>query len=342
MRTNLHPNPTSMQKIILSLAFLILLPFAVFSQIDQATTSTTTDTKTEKEKVKEKEKEKPKKNNKYNGQPYYHPDLRTDEDRDGVANGNDKCPHTPRGIKVDTFGCPLDSDGDGLYDYMDNCPQEYGPLANSGCPWGDKDKDGITDDQDKCPDTPGVLRFQGCPDRDGDGIPDSEDQCPTVPGVREYRGCPPIKKDTDKDGIFDDVDVCPTVPGIPENHGCPPVIAVKETIDEVVKNLNFDFALATIRPTSYPSLDKLAVVLRQHPEYKLVVEGHTDNVGDDESNLKLSRDRADAVRTYLIQWGITPERISTNGFGETKPVATNATEDGRQLNRRVDFTVKPN
>jgi outer membrane protein OmpA-like peptidoglycan-associated protein len=325
-----------MRKITLVTTFLMFATLHVFSQNEQASTNNNTTTTTENKTEKKVDKK-----NKYSGKPYYHPDFRTDEDHDGVPNGNDKCPHTPKGIKVNTFGCPLDTDEDGIYDYEDNCPTEWGPIANLGCPWGDKDKDGIYDDRDKCPDTPGIIRFMGCPDTDGDGIQDSEDQCPTVPGVREYRGCPPVKKDTDKDGIYDDEDVCPNEPGIPENHGCPPVLKMKEAIEEVIKNLNFDFAKATIRETSYPSLNKLAVQLRQNPGYKLVIEGHTDNVGDDDFNLQLSRDRADAVRTYLVQWGITPDRITTNGFGETKPVATNTTDEGRQMNRRVDFTVKP-
>jgi OmpA-OmpF porin, OOP family len=273
--------------------------------------------------------------------PYVHPSYIPDEDKDGVPDGRDKCPQTPRNSKVTTFGCPMDTDFDNIFDYQDRCPTEPGPVANQGCPWGDTDKDGIFDDRDLCPETPGLPQFMGCPDTDNDGIGDSEDQCPTVPGIRAFRGCPPVRKDSDKDGVDDDDDICPDTPGSVKNRGCPEITAEEEKVlKEVFENLFFETAKAVIEPVSYPSLDKLAEILKLNTTAQLVVEGHTDDVGDDTYNLILSRNRADAVRTYLIEKGILPNRILTYGFGETRPIADNSSETGRQKNRRVELTLR--
>lgn len=138
-----------------------------------------------------------------------------DSDGDGVSDRKDKCPDTPAGVKVDADGCPVDRDGDGIPDYLDKCPDVAGLKKFDGCP--DTDGDGIQDSEDKCPDVPGVASAQGCPDRDGDGVPDSEDKCPDVAGLKKFHGCP----DTDGDGIPDHEDECPKVKGLPEFKGCP-------------------------------------------------------------------------------------------------------------------------
>lgn len=138
-----------------------------------------------------------------------------DTDGDGIADKRDKCPNTPSGVAVDLFGCPNDTDGDGVADYQDVCPEVAGLPSMKGCP--DSDNDGITDAEDACPTIKGVISAKGCPDRDKDGIQDSEDKCPDVKGIAKFQGCP----DTDGDGIIDAEDKCPTVKGIASMQGCP-------------------------------------------------------------------------------------------------------------------------
>jgi len=138
-----------------------------------------------------------------------------DTDGDGVADKRDKCPNTPTGILVDLFGCPADKDGDGIADYQDPCPDIAGLPSMKGCP--DSDGDGITDALDDCPSLKGSASANGCPDADGDGIQDSEDDCPKVKGIASLNGCP----DSDSDGITDADDDCPTIKGLAIFKGCP-------------------------------------------------------------------------------------------------------------------------
>jgi outer membrane protein OmpA-like peptidoglycan-associated protein len=220
---------------------------------------------------------------------------------------------------------------------------EYSPKADAkGCKVpekpSDRDGDGILDRDDRCPDVPGVPEFQGCPDTDGDGVQDSEDDCPTVPGPKALKGCP----DRDGDGIPDKDDDCPDVPGVPEYRGCPPPpkITVTETRIEFEGTVYFDFEQATIKPESFPLLDALAKTMQDHPRIRKVrVDGHTDSVGEDAFNLDLSRRRAAAVVTYMTGKGVAAERLASEGFGETRPIADNATDEGRAKNRRVELTI---
>jgi outer membrane protein OmpA-like peptidoglycan-associated protein len=271
---------------------------------------------------------------------YLHPDFKRDSDGDGVPDGHDKCPRTPKGEKVNSFGCPLDSDFDGIYDSMDKCVNVPGPKENFGCPWGDRDNDGIKDNHDRCPDVAGPVKFYGCPDTDGDGLPDSEDDCPKQAGPMENRGCPEVR-DRDGDGLEDLLDDCPDKPGPKSNKGCPELSATdKAKVKEAFQNLLFETGKAIIKTSSYKSLNKLAEVLRDNPDANLSLKGHTDNVGDDDSNMTLSQNRANAVKDYLIQQGIDGSRITAEGFGETKPVADNNTPAGRTKNRRVEMDIK--
>ncbi len=265
---------------------------------------------------------------------------RFDKDGDGVQDYYDHCPATPKGQVVTTFGCPPDTDGDGLYDYEDGCPSEPGPKVNKGCPYADRDGDGILDIDDRCPDTPGEKKWFGCIDKDGDGIPDYSDKCPDVPGIPGLQGCPPEAGDADKDGVLDDVDKCPLTPGVASNHGCPELKPEeKEAIQDAFNNLLFETGKDIIQPSSYPSLNKLATVMINNPGNHLLIEGHTDDVGDHDSNMDLSERRAKAVRNYLVTRRVSDARIEAKGYGETKPVASNDTPDGRQKNRRVEFTL---
>lgn len=256
-----------------------------------------------------------------------------DRDGDGIADKDDRCPDHAGLPELD--GCP-DSDGDRIPDHLDDCPDQPGTAALNGCP--DRDGDGIPDRIDFCPDTPGKPEFNGCPfaDTDKDGIPDEEDECPTIPGKPEFMGCP----DTDNDGISDKYDRCPTIPGVPENNGCPEIKKEeKAIIDRAFSNLEFESGKAIIKKNSYPSLDELASLLIERPQWKVQLSGHTDNTGNPESNMALSRNRSQAVKDYLIMKGVEEYRIRTEWFGQELPVADNKTAAGRQKNRRVEMKI---
>lgn len=234
---------------------------------------------------------------------------------------------------------PADRDKDGILDVDDRCPDDPGLSAFRGCP--DRDNDGIADLDDKCPDEPGIQSFQGCPDTDGDGIIDSKDKCPKEAGLAEFDGCP----DRDGDKIPDYQDKCPDTPGIPEEMGCPakPKEEVIKKFSGAMRGIVFDTNKATIRKQSYGILDEAVAVLAEFPHISLIIEGHTDDRGSDAKNLKLSQDRADSVKQYLMSKGIAGDRLTAIGHGEAKPTATNKTNAGRQENRRIEFKiVQPN
>jgi OmpA-OmpF porin, OOP family len=266
-----------------------------------------------------------------------------DTDGDGVPDYLDKCPNTPRDATVSADGCPVDNDGDGIPDYLDRCPNTPKGISvtGDGCPI-DTDGDGVPDYLDKCPNTPkgAAVGTDGCPvDSDGDGIFDYLDKCPNTPkGISVTPdGCP---VDTDGDGVPDYLDKCPTVPGIKENNGCPEIKAeTKKVFDMALRGINFQTGKAIIIGTSFQILNDIVLIMKENPEYKLEIDGHTDSQGNDDSNLKLSQARADAVKQYITDKGIDPARMTSKGFGETVPVADNNTSDGRALNRRVEFKV---
>jgi outer membrane protein OmpA-like peptidoglycan-associated protein len=269
--------------------------------------------------------------------PVYHD---RDSDHDGVPDSRDQCIHTPKGEPVTPFGCPYDVDFDGIFDYEDSCKNEAGPRENHGCPWGDKDGDGILDNVDECPTVPGLKLYHGCPDKDGDGIPDNKDKCPEKPGTVQYEGCPPPFTDKDGDGVSDYEDLCPETPGVKSNRGCPELKpAEKKALQSAFDNLLFESGSDVIVSSSYASLDALARVLVDNPRYKLYLEGHTDNQGDDDANLDLSKRRAASVKSYLMNRGVNGDRISTDGFGETRAKSTNETPEGRKINRRVEMQI---
>ena len=231
-----------------------------------------------------------------------------------------------------------DRDGDGVVDSLDRCPDVAGLAALQGCP--DRDGDGIADIDDKCPDVPGLAKYQGCPipDTDGDGINDEVDKCPNVPGVARYQGCP--IPDTDGDGVNDEVDKCPNEAGPATNFGCPVIdVIVIERVNKAAKNIFFATGSSKLLAKSYNSLKDVAAIMKEHPNYKIAVDGHTDNVGADEMNQKLSEDRASSVKQYLIGNGVDESRITSTGYGETKPIVDNKTAANRALNRRVEMTL---
>ncbi len=252
-----------------------------------------------------------------------------DTDGDGMRDKEDACPKDA-GPRV-FAGCP-DTDGDGLPDPRDLCPKAKGAHDQDGCP--DTDKDGLHDKKDMCPEQPGKLEFGGCPDTDGDGLPDPKDLCPDVKGKAEDKGCPP---DSDRDGIYDADDKCPKQPGLRELKGCPPAELKKFT--GAIAGINFESGSAKILKTSFKLLDEAAAVLGKFPSVKVTIEGHTDDQGPDAANLKLSQARAESVLNYLVEHGLTKDRLTAIGFGETKPVAPNKTKAGQAKNRRIEFVI---
>lgn len=271
------------------------------------------------------------------------PRLR-DDDGDGVLDKFDKCLGTPANVAVDSFGCPLDTDKDSVPDYLDQCPgTPKGVQVDSvGCPI-DTDKDGVPDYLDKCPNTPDTIQVDahGCPvDSDGDGVADYLDKCPDTPNeaLVDTCGC---SVDTDGDEVPDYLDKCPNVKGSAKNNGCPIVSAKnKAVLKKAVHGIQFETNNAVIMKSSYPILNKIVTMMKKNPSYKLHISGHTDNVGKPAQNLKLSKERAAAVVKYLTKKGIKSSRLRSDGFGGTKPVASNKTEKGKKQNRRVDFEVE--
>lgn len=288
-----------------------------------------------------------------------------DKDGDHIQDSEDKCPDVA-GVK-ELQGCP-DKDGDGITDLEDKCPDDKGLAEFSGCPDADGDK--IIDKDDECPTEPGIEEFLGCPDRDGDKTPDKYDACPDVAGPKEFKGCPDkdgdtvLDKDdacpevvgavenkgcpwpdTDGDGVVDREDDCPTTPGQKELKGCPPapVLKVEEQkiLEKAFSSLEFATGKDIIKKTSFPSLNELAGLMKQHAaDWTLKLSGHTDNQGDAAKNMLLSEKRAKAVKKYLVSKGVKADRIIAEWFGQTVPVADNATEAGRQKNRRVEMKVQ--
>ncbi len=263
----------------------------------------------------------------YNGCP--------DSDKDGIIDSKDDCPTVPGNEAFK--GCP-DTDGDGIKDDEDACPEVPGPLVNNGCP--DTDNDGLFDFIDNCPEVAGPKENNGCPwpDTDQDGTLDKDDDCPNTPGPRENAGCP--YTDSDNDGLRDKDDKCPNTPGPIENDGCPEIEEeVQEILRTAFENLEFETGKDIIKEESIPSLTELAEVLVKRPEWKLQISGHTDNVGNDQANLVLSKKRAEAVKNFMISKTIESERLYVLFFGETMPIASNDTKEGRQKNRRVEMKI---
>lgn len=268
-----------------------------------------------------------------------------DRDGDGAADKDDKCPDIPGPID----GCPeeerekieeekadnlSDNDGDGVADALDDCPTEVGTLATKGCP--DGDGDGVADKDDLCPNVPGIAALDGCPDADGDGVADRNDNCPTLRGLAQFNGCP----DTDNDGVADPNDKCPTTAGSINNFGCPEIKQEeRDALDLAMRAIRFETGKATLLSSSYRVLDQIATILNRYPDYRVSIAGHTDSVGSAESNLTLSEERAKSCYNYLLTRGFNPDRMSFIGYGETQPISSNRTREGRRLNRRVEFNM---
>ena len=258
-----------------------------------------------------------------------------DSDKDGIPDNKDACPEEP-GLK-EFNGCP-DTDGDKIPDNKDSCPEEFGTEIMNGCP--DSDKDGVADNEDECPEQEGLVELNGCPDTDTDGIADKDDECPDEPGEEDNNGCP--WPDTDGDGVSDKDDACPEEVGSPENRGCPELSnEVVQTINELATKINFAAGTDRIMGKAIMnSLKEIKKLLDENPDGSLVIEGHTSSDGDAEANQILSQMRADAVKAFLVNLGVNPNRLKTEGYGEERPMADDTTLEGRAQNRRVQFRTE--
>ncbi len=258
-----------------------------------------------------------------------------DTDGDGVYDKDDACPDAA-GLK-EFNGCP-DADGDGVKDSDDACPNAAGLAAMNGCP--DSDGDGVADKDDMCPNSKGTKSNKGCPDSDGDGVVDKDDRCASVAGPAANAGCP--WPDADGDGVLDKDDKCPSVAGVASEGGCPePVISqeASDTLKSYAKSILFNSGRSSFKPGVTRELDAIVGVMSKYSKATFSIEGHTDSSGRASTNLRLSDKRANAVMNYLVSKGINPSRLSAKGFGKDYPVDTNNTRAGRANNRRVEIKV---
>lgn len=205
----------------------------------------------------------------------------------------------------------LDSDKDGIPDYLDGCPFEAGTKENNGCPEKDTDGDGVMDKDDECVTIPGPVDNKGCPysDKDGDKVADKDDKCPEDPGPASNNGCPRVDK------------------------------KVRETLRLLAKNIYFNSGKSDLSVKSTSTLNKVKDIMIQYPNVKFKILGHTDDRGNFDKNMKLSDDRAAAVVNWLSSKGISQSNLLSEGLGSTKPVDTNATEAGRSANRRTEIDI---
>jgi OOP family OmpA-OmpF porin len=242
---------------------------------------------------------------------------------------------------VEKAAGPSDSDGDGIGDATDKCPQEPG-LSPDGCPDKDSDADTVMDSKDACPAEAGPPANCGCgvKDQDKDGVPDDLDKCPLEPGP--INGCPDL--DPDRDGVNAPNDKCPDKPetknGFDDDDGCPDEIPEKiKKFTGVIKGIEFDTGKDTIRKTSEPVLENALLVLNEYPKTRIEISGHSDDVGTREFNLDLSKKRAESVKRWFVGKGIDEKRIATRGAGPDEPIADNKDQAGKQKNRRIEFKL---
>ena len=264
------------------------------------------------------------------------------------------------GLSVQLGQRRVDSDRDGLYGAADQCPDlpedRDGFRDDDGCPDADNDNDGVRDTLDACADEPedrdGFRDSDGCPDvdNDGDGLLDNADTCPNQgedpDGFMDSDGCPDL--DNDGDGVFDQRDTCPTAAethnGFQDDDGCPderPRYVFRFETPLILYSILFKSGSDELLEASSPVLDDLAESLRKQASLKVRVEGHTDDRGDDDRNLSLSQRRALSVINALIERGIDRRRLTYQGYGESRPMVPNTTNENRARNRRVEFLVVP-
>lgn len=265
----------------------------------------------------------------------------------------ERCTDEP--APVEAKPTPGDRDGDGFLDTVDECPDEAEIFQAfedmDGCPDDpDTDGDGVVDSLDACvllPEDPdGYLDDDGCPDPDNDSdlVLDDQDACPNDPedpdSYEDADGCPDL--DNDGDGVADLDDECPITPGQADEAplGCPlepALVVVTDCEVKITQQIHFATNKAIIKRESYPILEAVLEVLEKNESIKLQVQGHTDSKGSDAYNMRLSEQRAAAVRKHLVSRGVSVDRLTSQGFGEERPIVDNETPENRALNRRVQF-----
>ena len=202
----------------------------------------------------------------------------------------------------------------------------------------DSDGDGVMDEFDVGPTTPRGVKVYGdgsAVDSDKDNVPDYKDKCPFKKGAPVLQGCPPAK-DTDGDGVYDDQDDCITIPGSKTNRGCPEIPnSVLKELNYIAKRIFFETNRAVIKSRSFNDLSRMADIMKKFPKVRFYVDGHTDSTGNYSRNMVLSRRRALAVKEFLENLGVNGNQLEARGFGQSRPIASNNYEGGRQLNRRV-------
>lgn len=257
-----------------------------------------------------------------------------DSDGDGVPDKIDECPDTPPGVQVDEKGCPKDRDKDGIPDYQDDCPDDPGLPQFNGCP--DTDGDGIMDKEDDCPELPGIPKYNGCPDTDGDGVIDPNDDCPdTAPGVVvDEHGCP---IDSDGDGLTDDVDQCPDEYGPMEYMGCPepPDFGWPETEKESTPEVYFDTDKYELSPEAEDQLSDLVKYLFDNPNMNIRLFGMADPRGTKEHNAILSARRVENVKKFLMRKGVPENRIFVKALGEAQEIETTKDEQNMSTEQKL-------
>ncbi|QRN98416.1 OmpA family protein [Archangium violaceum] len=208
---------------------------------------------------------------------------------------------------------PVDPDGDSVIGEGDRCPSIAGLVENGGCPDSDADNDAVVDRLDRCPAEAGLVDNGGCPD-----------------------------PDTDKDAVVDRLDRCPDVPQGPRGRDGCPLAHIKGNKILILDQVHFATGQDIILPESFPILEEVGQILIDHREIqRVLVEAHTDARASDTYNFDLSRRRAASVMNYLLDTGVAVERLCSAGFGRSRPVGDNNTEEGMALNRRVEFTIQP-
>ncbi|WP_298556273.1 OmpA family protein [uncultured Algibacter sp.] len=204
---------------------------------------------------------------------------------------------------------------------MDECPEEAGPEENRGCPWGDKDGDSILDNVDACPEAAGPEENNGCPwpDADADGVLDKDDECIDVVGTVANNGCPEVE----------------------EAVVIEPVVTkeVQKILNSYAKTILFNSGKSSVKKESNTVLNEIVGILKEYPSAKFSIEGHTDSIGSSVLNKNLSEARASSVMTFLIERGVASNRLTSKGYGESKPIATNSTKAGQSKNRRVEINL---
>ncbi|MGK0363247.1 MAG: OOP family OmpA-OmpF porin [Saprospiraceae bacterium] len=275
-----------------------------------------------------------------------------DSDGDGLADNDDACPQKA-GKKKDN-GCPqevevpviaeIDFEADDEADKIEEVKVEEPKRTNYATPKiertsaPDTDNDGVTDDEDACPNEPGSKNSKGCPDSDGDGFTDDIDDCPLAKG--EFKGCP----DTDKDGVNDANDNCPNESGLVSNGGCPSkdVVADEDlaVFMTAAREVRFETGSDVLESSSYAVLEQVKEVMQRYPNFRLMIEGYTDDIGVARENQILSENRAKACYMYLLANNIPVLNIQYIGFGEMRPLSDNKSKRGRESNRRVEFRME--